>query len=66
MSKEIKEAKNFIRKNPSQFEYVNKNCQPFWNWDIDQADDNSIELAKEWDKMYELAGIKEENKQLLK
>lgn len=58
MKKEVKEARKFMRKNPSQFGYVNKNYKNFWNWKYDQPDDDSLELAKEWEEMQELSGYK--------
>ena len=58
MKKEIKEAQKFIKENPSQFGYVNKNYKNFWNWEIDQADDDSLKLAREWERIYILAGYK--------
>ena len=60
MKLEIKEARKFIKENPSQFKYVNKNYKNFWNWEIDQADDDSLELAREWEEMFELADFKKE------
>jgi len=59
--KEIKEARKFIRENPSQFEYVNKNYRNFWNWEYDQPDDDSLELARKWEDTFELSGLKEFN-----
>jgi hypothetical protein len=50
-----KEAIQFLKKNPDKERYINENYRNFWNYEIDEADDDSIELGEEWEEAYEKA-----------
>ena len=48
MPSEVQEAIDFIEENPSEDAFVSDNVRHFMNYG--EADDNSIQLANEWNK----------------
>ena len=50
-----REAIDFIKQNPNRENYINENYKTYWNYTIDEPDDDSVQLSDEWDENYEIA-----------